>query len=76
MKIDFRNPEATYLLWLNFKQTNLVHNNIKELLLTKSKVALNDGVSFGSNGNLHFRLNIALPKSALIIALKDISKSF
>ena len=74
--VSFRIPEATYLLWLNFKQTKLEHNDIKQLLLTKSKVALNDGVSFGSNGISHFRLNIALPKNALVIALNDISKSF
>ena len=74
--INFLLPEATYLLWLNFKNTTLSHNNIKNKLLTQSKVALNDGVSFGSNGDSYFRLNIALPKNALLVALEDISKSF
>ena len=74
--IDFMLPEATYLLWLNFKNTSLNHKEIKNKLLTQSKVALNDGVSFGSNGTSHFRLNIALRKDALKVALDDISKSF
>ena len=74
--IDFMLPEATYLLWLNFKNTNLSHKEIKNKLLTQSKVALNDGVSFGSNGNSYFRLNVALSKNALKVALGDISKSF
>jgi len=76
LNIDFLFPEATYLLWLNFKKTSLTHKEIRNKLLRESKVALNDGVSFGSNGNLYFRLNIALPKAALSVALDDISKSF
>lgn len=74
--IDFMLPEATYLLWLNFKNTLIVHDEIKNKLLTQSKVALNDGVSFGSNGQSYFRMNIALRKEALKVALDDISRSF
>lgn len=74
--IDFMLPEATYLLWLNFKKSSLKHQEIKEKLLIQSKVALNDGVSFGSNGDSYFRLNVALRKDALKVALDDIAKSF
>ena len=76
IKIDFVIPEATYLLWLDFKQLNLSHNEIKTILLTKSKIALNDGISFGSNGNKYFRLNLALTEKALEIALEQLSKEF
>ena len=76
LKIDFQIPEATYLIWLNFIQTNLSHEEIKELLLRKSKIALNDGVSFGNNGNKYFRLNTALSRKALEIALNQLSVSF
>lgn len=76
IKINFNIPEATYLLWLNFSKYNLSHNEIKNILLTKSKIALNDGVSFGSNGDKHFRLNLALSQKALEIALIQLSKEF
>lgn len=76
LKIDFFQPEATYLLWLDFSKYNLSHNEIKNILLTKSKIALNDGVSFGSNGNKYFRLNVALSQNALEIALNQLSKEF
>ena len=76
IKIDFLIPEATYLLWLDFKQLNLSHNEIKTILLTKSKIALNDGISFGSNGNKYFRLNLALSEKALEIALEQLYKEF
>lgn len=75
-KIDFHIPEATYLIWLNFKNTNLSHKEIKDILLTKAKVALNDGVSFGSNGFSYFRLNVALSKKALKMALDQINREF
>ncbi len=76
LKIDFFFPEATYLLWLDFSKYNLAHNEIKNILLTKSKIALNDGVSFGSNGNKYFRLNLALNQNALEIALNQLSREF
>ena len=76
LKIDFFFPEATYLLWLDFSKYNLAHNEIKNILLTKSKIALNDGVSFGSNGNKYFRLNLALSEKALEIALNQLSREF
>ncbi|MDD2896431.1 MAG: PatB family C-S lyase [Aliarcobacter sp.] len=76
MKIDFFPPEATYLLWLDFSKFNLSHDEIKTILLTKSKIALNDGVSFGDNGNKYFRLNLALSQKALEIALNQIFQEF
>lgn len=64
--------EATYLLWLDFQGTNLKHKEIKNKLLKEAKVALNDGITFGKNGKYFFRLNVALPKDELKIALKRI----
>ncbi|MBI3873984.1 MAG: putative C-S lyase [Arcobacter sp.] len=68
--------DATYLLWLDFKDTGMKHKKIKERLLTEAKVALNDGITFGSNGKYFFRLNIALPKKELKTALKRIRNEF
>ncbi len=76
IKINFFQPEATYLLWLDFSSFNLSHNEIKNKLLIGAKLALNDGVSFGSNGNKYFRLNLALSQKALEIALNQLSKEF
>jgi len=68
--------EATYLVWLDFKETGLKHKKIKEKLLYDAKVALNDGITFGKNGKYFFRLNIALPKKELKKSLKRIVKEF
>jgi cystathionine beta-lyase len=74
--IKVKKSEATYLLWLDFKNTGLSHKNIKKKLLYGAKVVLNDGLSFGRSGYGYFRLNIALPKSELKKALKKIVKEF
>ena len=76
LKIDFFIPEATYLLWLDFSKMQLSHQEIKKLLLTKAKIALNDGVSFSNNANGYFRLNTALSQKALEIALNQLLTTF
>ncbi len=69
MKVEFNNPDATYLIWLNFNSYKFSHKEIQTKLLKNAKVALNDGLSFGRNGNKYFRINIALPKKELKFAL-------
>lgn len=75
-KITFLKPEATYLLWLNFQQVNNQHKDIFQALLHKCALALNDGSSFGENGDKYFRLNLALPKEELIQSLMKLKKEF
>lgn len=75
-KISFREPEATYLLWLNFKKYSNNHVKVKQKLLKEAKLALNDGISFGSEGEGFFRLNCATQKNNLEKALSKIVTSF
>lgn len=75
-KIDFFYPEATYLLWLNFKNYSITHDKVKQKLLEESKLALNDGKAFGPEGEGFFRLNCALPKEELEKALSKIVTYF
>lgn len=75
-KINFLKPEATYLLWFSFKNYSISHTKVKQKLLKVSKVALNDGISFGPEGRGFFRLNCALPKEKLEKALSKIVTYF
>ncbi len=75
-KIIFKEPEATYLLWLSFKNYSNNHEKVKQKLLKEAKVALNDGTSFGLEGKGFFRLNCALPKANLEKALSKIVTNF
>ena len=75
-KIKVFKVEATYLLWLDFSAYDLEHKEIKDILLNKCKVALNDGLTFGSNSNNYFRLNSAKPLNSLKNSLEKISTFF
>jgi len=73
-KIKFLAPQATYLLWLDFSAYEQSHKELKDILINKCNLALNDGITFGAEGNKFFRLNCALSKNKLELALKDLAK--
>jgi cystathionine beta-lyase len=61
-------PEATYLAWLDCRESGL--DDPYEFFLQKAKVALNDGKTFGQGGKGFVRLNFACPRVTLESALK------
>ena len=71
-EVCFFRPEATYLIWLNFKKWNLSQKELKKFMITKAKVGLNDGVSFGAEGEGYLRLNVASPLAVIKKALEQI----
>ena len=66
-------PEASFLLWLDFRGLNLCQREIMELLLDKAHLALNDGTMFGSQGAGFARLNVGTPRCVLEKALKNLA---
>lgn len=74
-QINAKQPNATYLMWLDFKQTKLNNSQIVDILLNDAKVALNDGRTFGQNGEGFMRMNVALQRSRLIEGLDKIATS-
>jgi cystathionine beta-lyase len=73
-------PDATYLLWLDCSE--LVKNgkipeefSPYEFFLQKAKVALNDGVPFGSGGENFVRLNFGCSRSTLEDGLERMKKA-
>ena len=69
-------PEASYLAWLDFSDYGLTHEQVKDKLLNKAKVALNDGITFGGDAyRCCFRLNLGCPKPMLLDVLERIKKA-
>ncbi|MCL2070145.1 MAG: pyridoxal phosphate-dependent aminotransferase [Treponema sp.] len=62
-------PEGTYLLWLDFKEMGLTHDELDRLISEKAKLWLNSGTTFGDDGSGFQRINIACPRSILETAL-------
>ncbi|MFC0523911.1 MalY/PatB family protein [Pontibacillus salicampi] len=64
-KIKVVEPEGTYLVWLDCRGLQLSHEELKEFMQKEAQVGLNDGASFGKDGEGFMRINIACPPSIL-----------
>lgn len=71
-EVEVVDPEGTFLLWMDFDELGLKPEELDELLLSKAKVALNNGAWFGENGEGFMRLNFACPRSTLEEGLQRI----
>ncbi|MBN2546766.1 MAG: pyridoxal phosphate-dependent aminotransferase [Spirochaetes bacterium] len=67
--------EATYLVWLNFKNLKLNDEDLKNFIIKDAKLGLNDGIIFGPGGSGYQRINIACPLSVLKEALIRLEKA-
>lgn len=68
-------PEASFLLWLDFRKLGLNQKELMDLLLDKAHVAINDGTMFGVEGEGFVRLNVGTPRSVLADALDHIRQA-
>ena len=75
-KIKVIHPEGTYLIWIDFRDTELNHSEIKDILIHKAKVGLNDGATFGMGGEGFFRMNVACPRKTVTESLNRIYNAF
>jgi cystathionine beta-lyase len=61
-------PEATYLAWLDCSQAG-IQGSPYDFFLTKARVAVNDGPTFGPGGENFVRFNYGCPRSQMMQAL-------
>ncbi len=61
-------PEATYLAWLDCRQSQIPGDPFR-FFLDEARVALNDGASFGQGGKGFVRLNFGCTRAVLSEAL-------
>ena len=74
-KVKIMKPEGTYLLWLDFSEYDLSDKELEERFVHKGKVVLNTGVSYGTSGKQHMRLNVACPRVVLEEGLNRIVRA-
>ncbi|NUV00384.1 cystathionine beta-lyase [Marinitoga sp. 1154] len=67
--------EGTFLVWLDFRKLNLSQDELKDLLEKKAKIGLNNGITFGTNGEGFMRMNIATSRENIIEACRRIEKA-
>ena len=74
-KIKLVEPQATYLLWLDFSEYGLTQDELNRRI-ENAKLWFNSGTMFGEDGAGFQRINIACPKSVLIEALNRLNSDF
>ena len=62
--------EATYLAWLDFRETGLCPQELDRLIVHEAKLWLDRGTMFGRGGAGFQRINVACPRSVLMEALE------
>lgn len=69
-------PEATFLLWLDFRKKNIPEKELNTFIQKKAGLGLSDGLLFGSDGGGFQRINIGCPRIVLEKALKQLRHAF
>ena len=75
-KIKLVEPQATYLLWLDFSEYGLTQTELDRRVAEGAKLWFNGGTMFGVEGEGFQRVNIACPKATLTCALERLEKEF
>ena len=68
--------EATFLMWLDCRGMGYSHTELVEFFIDKAKLGLNDGESFGENGEFFMRLNIGTSRDVLENAMSRLLKAY
>lgn len=75
-KVKMRRPEATFLVWLDFREYGISSKELERIMVEDAQLALNKGWMFGREGEGHMRLNIGCPRDILSEALDRIRDAF
>ena len=67
--------EATYLAWLDFSTLAMTDKALKDFIIKKARLGLNDGPMFGPGGEGHQRINIATPRKTLEEGLSRLARA-
>lgn len=68
-------PQASYLVFLDFRPLKLSQEQIVHLCVDGAKLALNDGAIYGEEGEGFMRINLACPRSVVACALKQLKEA-
>lgn len=63
-------PEATYLVWADFRQTNLSDEDLNSLLVHQAGLGFSPGTEYGTVGSGFQRINIACPRQTIEDAIQ------
>ncbi|MDD4923192.1 MAG: PatB family C-S lyase, partial [Bacteroidales bacterium] len=65
-------PQASFLLWLDCRELSMSPGELHQFFITKAKLGLNPGYSFGQGGEGFMRLNIGCTRDTLYQAMDQL----
>jgi len=68
--------EATFLMWLDCEALGHSHEELIDFFVSKAKLGLNDGESFGKAGEGFMRLNVGTSKEVLEMAMQRLLNAY
>lgn len=74
--VRLRNPEGTYLVWIDFRGTGLNGEEIYSRILERAKIAVDLGKWFGPEGEGFARFNFACPRTTVAEAMRRLENAF
>jgi cysteine-S-conjugate beta-lyase len=73
--IQLIKPEATYLVWLDFRKLGLSNDGLNQFIKDKARLGLNDGTMFGPGGEGFQRMNVACPRLYVEKAVRSLQQA-
>ena len=68
-------PQASYLIFLDCRELGLSQEELNRLFVEDAHLALNEGTTFGKEGEGFMRLNVACPRATLEKALRQLEQA-
>ncbi len=75
-RVKVMRPEATYLVWLDFRDYGMNDKQLSKFMVDRAKVGLNNGGRFGRPGDGFMRINLGCPRSVVMEAALRIREAF
>ena len=75
-KVRLVDPQAMYLLWLDFSAYGLPQAELDRRVTEGARLWLNGGTMFGAGGEGFQRINIACPRTVSVEAIERLAKVF
>lgn len=75
-KVKYLVPQASYLVFLDFRSLGLSQKELVSFCTNKAHLALVDGSVFGEEGKGFMRINLASPRSIIEKALEQLKEAF
>lgn len=70
--VRYTKPSSAYLLWLDFRNFEMTQEELMRFLVNEAKIGLNDGTSFGTEGEGFMRMNLGTPRVVVEQALEQL----